>query len=442
MTNSTESADVFRALATKPMGRFQIGTVVTCLVINLLDGFDVLAISFAAPQVAVLWNIPPDQLGILFSSGLAGMVLASIFISGVADYIGRRRTILICLGVIAAGMFASGMAQDVWTLCAFRFVVGLGVGTILPALNTLVAEFSSDRRREFAVACMQAGYPGGAVLGGIVAVALLASFGWRGIFFAGGLASLIVFVVALRYLPESLDYLLLRRPPGVLDRINSLLSKLDQPLLEQLPAVTSSTNEVTGYRALLVNPTLASVVILSATFFFVMACFYFVASWTPKLLVDAGLSLSEGISGGIFLSLGGIIGGLCLGWMARHYRVTTITAIYLLLAPATMWLFSLMTSLSAMLTASFVMGFFTVGAMVGIYATAPSVFATSTRATGTGFAVGIGRFGAILGPLVVGYLIASGWTTEDLYRWFGMPTILSAMLLLWLGRRLGVGSKV
>jgi len=413
--------------------RFQTNTVVICLIINLIDGFDVLAISFAAPQIAQDWSLEPTALGFLISIGLAGMVFASIFVAGIADYLGRYKTILLCLGVITLGMAGSATADSTYTLAAWRFLVGLGVGTILPSLNTLVAEFSPLHRRELSVALMQAGYPAGAIVGGIVAVVVSAELGWRGIFWIGAALSGSVLLVAWRLLPESVEFLLTRRPPYALQRINALYKRQGQPEIEELPPESKAQHQQLGYRGLLQPEVGLRVVILSFAFFFVMASFYFVAGWTPKLLVDAGLALREGLSGAVILHVGGIIGGLILGACAPRFGATRLTAGYMIMCIPLMLLFATTTDLLPMLLTAFVLGYFLVGAMMGLYALTPALFAAETRATATGVALGLGRFGAILAPLLTGFLLAADWMPADLYRLFAAPMFISAVmaLLLW-----------
>ena len=413
-------------------GRFRVQAVVCAISINLLDGFDVLAIAFAAPSIASQWALTPERLGVLFSVGLLGMVLASVFVAGIADYIGRRRAILASLILVTVGMIGSALAESVTSLALWRFFVGAAVGIIVPSLNTLVAEFAPPKRREFAVAAMQSGYPAGGILGGLVAFVVIANLGWRGIFWVGAGLSFTAWLATLRFLPESMDFLITRRPQDALARLNAIRSRLELPALTQLPLAPQRTANEQGYRALLVPSVAIRTGALSLAFFFVMASFYFVANWTPKLLVDSGLKLSAGLSGGIVLSLGGIVGGLLLGWLAAKIHARTLTAVFMLLTAPAMWWFSQNSSLQFMLLSAFVMGVFLLGSMIGLYVLTPGLFTAPVRATATGVGVGLGRLGAIVGPLASGYLIASDWSMTQLYGAFGLPVLLSAMMIWWL----------
>lgn len=422
-------------LRDSPMTALQITTVGICLLINLIDGFDVMAIAFAAPELARAWNLSPAALGIVFSAGVAGMTGASILLAPVADYIGRRATILMGLGVVTLSMAASAIAAAPEALAIFRFCTGLGVGVLLPSLNTMVAEFASDRRRELAVAIMQAGFPLGAVLGGFAALFLQSSFGWQGVFWAGALLSGVMIPLVLLWLPESLDFLLSRRDSDALTRVNALLARLGRNPLSALPTpVTADAGR--GY-AVLGDPRVATRLgALCAAFFFQLAAFYFVTSWTPKLLVDGGLDATTGISGGILLNVAGATGGVLLGWAAWRFGARPLTVGFMLFTCVSMFLFPWAQSLAAMLTMAALMGFFVVGGMMGLYSLTPALFPPGMRATATGLAVGFGRFGAILGPLATGFLLEAGWAPREVYQLFCLPPLVAAAALWVLHRRL------
>src|SRR5687768_12674479 len=214
-------------LAAGPMRRLQIVVVALCIALNALDGFDVLAISFAAPGIAAEWGITRATLGVVLSMELFGMAAGSVLIGNVADRIGRRPTILACLIVMAAGMFLAAAASSVAALSMTRLLTGLGIGGMISSTSALVAEFSNDRRRGLNVALNIAGYSTGAILGGVLASALLAATGdWRTVFVLGGVMTAIALPITFWLLPESIDSLMARRPADALVRINAILTRL------------------------------------------------------------------------------------------------------------------------------------------------------------------------------------------------------------------------
>jgi benzoate transport len=418
-----------------PMSRFQVTAITICMIINMLDGFDVLVVAFTAPSIAADWNLSATAIGSLLSAGLIGMTAGSLLLGPLADRLGRRPMVLTGLVVISLGMVASAFTINLNQLFIARLVTGLGVGGILPSLNTIVSEYSSLRWRSFAVSFLQAGYPIGATLGGVIAAMLIAGFGWRAVYLASGLASTVLIFVVWWQLPESLDHVLTRRPPGALEKVNRMLVRLGQPSITTLPPVDSGPAlKKTGYADLLHTPGLArTTALLCLCFFVVMLSFYFVLSWTPKLLVDAGMSTSEGISGGIILNVGGIVGSMLLGYISARIPISRLIALYMLVTAGLMVLFSTVhTFTSGTLALALALGFFIFGSMVGLYALSPHLYPARSRAAGLSIAIGLGRLGGVTSPLLAGFLFDGGWTRQQGFVAFAAPLLLSMLVVLML----------
>ena len=304
---------------------------------------------------------------------------------------------------------------------------------MIASLNTMVAEYSSDHRRQLAISFLQAGYPVGGIIAGMASVYLISNFGWRAVFVFGGLLSAAMIPLVLIGLPESLDYLLSQKSAGTLDRLNNVLRRLGHPELKELPdhAIDSSKGSVTQLFSAEFRTTTFS---MWVCFLAVMCGWYFVVNWTPKILVDAGLSLDGGISGGLLLSLGGVLGGLALGFLAGTFKVNRLVALFMMLSVGSMTIFGLLaTDLPLMLGVAFLIGFFLAGAMIGLYAIIPDVYPTRIRSTGTGWAIGIGRFGAILGPYLAGVLIEAGWDRAIYFFVLSLPLVVAMIIVLRLG---------
>src|SRR5258708_38005310 len=191
-------------LASSKMSAIQIAAVAITIGLNALDGFDVLAISFASPGIARGWGIDRAALGFVLSMELIGMGLGSIMLGGVADRIGRRRTLLGCLVVMTSGMIMATRAKGVCDLSVWRVFTGLGIGGMLAAINAVAAEFSSDRRRSLNVSLMAIGYPIGAVVGGSIAPLLLKQGDWRVVFEFGAAATGVFIPVVGWLVPQTL----------------------------------------------------------------------------------------------------------------------------------------------------------------------------------------------------------------------------------------------
>ena len=196
------SQDPRNILDTEAMGRLQIIVVTVCILLNALDGFDVLSISFAAPGIVDEWGIGRATLGIVLSMELIGMSVGSVVLGSVADSYGRRPIILSCLIIMATGMIAAATANSIVTLSLFRFFTGIGIGGMLESTNAMVAESANARHRSLAVTLMAAGYPLGVIIGGSISSALLIHFDWRAIFVFGACATAIFIPVVCKLLPE------------------------------------------------------------------------------------------------------------------------------------------------------------------------------------------------------------------------------------------------
>lgn len=431
--------DIAHTIREGDMTSFQVMAVGICLLINMIDGFDVLAISFAAPEIAREWALPPTELGVLFAAGLAGMVIGALILGPLADRFGRRTMILASLTVISIGMLASAATSNLTQLVWLRVLTGLGVGGMLTSLNTMVAEYSSDRRRKLAISFLQAGYPVGGIIAGAASVYLISQFSWRGIFVFGGVLSAAMIPLVLWRLPESLDFLLSRRTPETLNRVNHLLNRMGHAGLAQLPE-QSATGELSAgnVKELFGAEFRARNLSMCICFFAIMCSWYFVVNWTPKILVDAGLSLEGGISGGLLLSLGGVTGGLALGFLTSAFSVDRLVTTFALLSVASMTVFGLLpTNLAPMLGVAFLIGFFLAGSMIGMYTIIPDVYPPRMRSTGTGWAIGIGRLGAVAGPYIAGVLIAAGWDRSLYFVALSLPMVLTAILVLRLKTMMG-----
>ncbi|NYF22878.1 benzoate transport [Xanthomonas sp. JAI131] len=418
------------------MSGFQWIAIAICVLLNMLDGFDVMVMAFTAPHISGDWQLSGKALGLLLSAGLVGMAVGSLFLAPLADRIGRRAVILWCLGILTAGMGLSVLAQGPWQLGLLRVFTGVGIGGMLASVGVITAEYADAKWRSTAVALQATGYPIGATLGGLIAAFVLERWSWHAVFLLGAAASLLCVPLVLRWLPESLDFLVTRRPPGALARLNALLARMRMAPLAALPPVAvRASGDKQGYAALFVGPLRRPALLIALAFFLHMFAFYFVLSWTPKLLVAAGVSAQQGITGGVLLNLGGIVGGSLFGWLASRLPLSRLTSVSLLLAGLGMVLFAgFNTRLGIAFPVAFVIGAALFAAMAGLYATAPAVFAPQVRSTGLGWAIGIGRLGAILSPLTVGLLVDRGWSPSTLYVVCAAPLLLAAIVCALLQR--------
>lgn len=428
------STDVAALLRTRPMSAAQILAVALCTVINAVDGFDILAAAFTAHGIASEWALRPTQLGLLFSSGLAGMTVGALALSPLADHWGRRRTVLLSLVMITVGMLGSAVAPNLDMLMAARVLTGAGVGAIMPTINTVVAEFSNERRRDLAVCLQGAGFPLGGTLGGL-GVYLLADVSWRWVFVAGASFSLLLIFPVLLWMPESMDFLIARRPRRALEKLNALLERVGLERLDALPEPSAGERDALPVTARLRGLRLNTVLICSS-FFLLMFTFYFLTNWTPKLLTDYGLSTRVGISGAVLMNLGGFIGDLVFAALMLRWSASRMGPIFMSLCFMTAVVFAFVPmKIGVLLPIALLMGFLLFGSMLSLYAIVPTIFPATVRTTGTGVALGLGRIGATIGPYAGGVLIALQWDRASYLLVMAAPLLVCAALTQSLSKR-------
>lgn len=414
------NADPREVLARAPMGVLQIVVVAITVILNALDGFDVMSISFASPGIAAEWGIDRAALGIVLSMELIGMAIGSVLLGSVADRIGRRPTILGCLVVMAFGMLMATTVRGIFDLCLWRIITGLGIGGMLAATNAAAAEFSNAKRRHLCVSLMVIGYPIGAVIGGIFTAQLLQSYTWRSVFYFG--ASVTAASIPLVYflVPESVHWLARKQPAGALEKINRTFQRMGHAVVTALPAISAEVRKRSAGD--IFSPALiATTLLVTAAYFFHITTFYYILKWVPKIVVDMGFAASSAAGVLVWANVGGATGGAVLGFMTQKFSVRALTIAVLLLSTVMVVIFGRTPAdLDRLSMICAVAGFCTNAGIVGLYAILAQVFPTHARASGTGFAIGVGRGGSVLAPILAGFLFNDG---------FGLPLVSVVMAL-------------
>ena len=419
-------------LAGKPTNTTQIAALAVCFVLQMLDGMDVLIIAYSAPQIIEQWDLSPQTYGAIFSAGVFGMTLGSVFIAPFADVIGRRKTILATVVVIAVSTVLTALANSTAQMMLLRLITGLGIGVSGATLTTIAAEYAPKRYRDLAVATIGAGYGVGAVATGFVAAWLIPEFGWRAMFVAAGVATAAMFLVTFVMLPESLEFLVKRQPRGALQRANRILMRLGQKPLERLPEVTAERQARPGVSSLLVKTRRRSTLGLWVAFFMSYLTVYFLLGWVPKIAMDAGLPLAQAIYAGTILNLGGVTGIILLGLLGIRYPLITVIVGFQMASALFMVAFGLLSPpLAVLLVLTGLLGFFGHGGLIGMFAAAARLYPTEIRATGVGWSVGAGRFGAIVGPYIGGMLITLEFSRALNFTLFAIPCILAGLAVMF-----------
>lgn len=400
-----------------PMGWRQIVGIVLCALLNALDGFDVLSISFASPGIAAEWHVERKVLGYVLSMEIFGMAAGSILLGRLTDRLGRIPTMVICLVIMATGMIAAPMAWDVPSLAAIRLFTGLGIGGMLAATNAVAAEYANDRWRSAGVALMAAGYPLGAVVGGTIASRMLVTGNWRDVFYLGAGLALILLPLVPLLMPEPINAILHRRPADALEKLNRSLRAFGHATVDALPPVDTAPK---ARVADLFGPELRAVsLLLLLSYFAHILTFYFVLKWVPKIVVDMGFPASA--AGGVLVwaNVGGLIGAILFSLSALRLPLRPTLIVMMVASTVLVAVFGQSPAdLSRLSMAAAAVSFCTNSVIVGFYALIAQSFPTPLRGTGTGFVIGVGRLGAATGPIVAGYLFEAK---------LGLPVVALAM---------------
>ena len=373
----------------------------------LIDGFDVQAMGYAGPALILDWNVPKATLGPVFGAALLGVLVGSLLFGIVADRIGRRPVLVWATAAVAIITLLTGQASSIEHLIALRFAGGIAMGCILPNAIALAGEHSAQRLRLALMMIVGCGFTAGAALGGLLSSWMVPTFGWRAVFYAGGAISLAVAVALALLLPESPHF---------------QRGDLRQTRDAGVPVV-----------ALFQSGRASATLLLWAIDFLVLLNLYFLSNWLPTTLQAQGRSVSDAVLMGATLQIGGTIGTLALSWLGYRLPLTPVLTACFALAGGCIALVGQPALPDTLLFGLiFVAGFCIVGGQPAVIALAASCYPTAIRATGVGWVLGVGRVGAIVGPVAAGELIALDWSAQQLFSAAAVPAVISAVLMLTL----------
>jgi MFS transporter, AAHS family, 4-hydroxybenzoate transporter len=433
--SDTATIDVAEFIDSQPVGRFQIRLLATCAAVLFLDGFDTQAIGFVAPALAREWGVTKVALGPVFSAGLFGLMIGALLFGPLADRVGRKKIIIVSTVAFGLGALVTALVQDVSSLIVIRFLTGLGLGGAMPNAIALTSEFNPRRRRATMVMIMFCGFSVGAALGGLLAAALIPQFGWRSVFVVGGVAPLLLAPILAVKLPESVRFLALTR--GFDGRVAQMLL-LVNPGAVFAPATRFVVDEpkLSGIpvKHLFTSGRIVPTLLLWVVFFMSLLDLYFLSNWLPTVLNDLGASLSQAALIGSMLQIGGVVGTVALGSVIDRFSFRALALVYFVAVFAVGAIGQLGHSAVLVTVAIFAAGFCIVGGQIAANALAAGFYPTSVRATGVGWALGIGRVGAIVGPLIGGALLDMKWSAGEVFLMAAAAALCAALAAFSLSR--------
>ena len=425
-----------------PLSRFQIWTIALCGAVLILDGFDAQIAGTLAPAISESLRIPLKAFGPILSASLVGLMIGAMAVGPIADRWGRKWPVVI--STITFGIFAlfTGRAVSFNQLLLFRFLTGLGLGGAMPNVVALAAEYSPNRLLRSFVAMLFAGMPLGGVLCGMTGSALIPRWGWRPVFYVGGLLPFTLSLLLVLMLPESVRFLTIQGRSA--QKISQILHRISPDLAEKGFGAESAWHE--PHRGQLVKHLFtecraSGTILLWVQFFMNLLLLYFNISWLPALLRQAGMSVHAGVLAISLFSFGGVLGCVVQGPAMRTCGPQVVLLVEFGLSALFTWLMSLAAgSFSLVVPVALVLGFCVTGAQGAINALAAGFYPTSMRSTGVGWALGIGRVGSIVGPLLTGMLLSAGWSAPQVFRAGTIPALGAAVAVLLANRLKGSAS--
>lgn len=398
-----------------------------CALIIIFDGYDLAVAGIALPSIMKQMGVDPKQAGFMVSSALFGMMFGAIFLGTIADRIGRRWAIAICIALFSVFTAAAGLTNDPVLFSVTRFLAGLGIGGVMPNVVAQMTEYSPRRLRATLVTLMFSGYAVGGMLAAVLGKGLIESHGWQSVFLAAALPVVLIPVI-LKSLPESMPFLLKR---GRHDELKAILSKLDpnlQPTAADrfvLPPVEQAASA--PVRHLFQDGRGFSTVMFWVAFFMCLFMVYALSSWLTKLMAGAGYTLGSALTFVLTLNFGGMLGAIGGGWLADRFNIKWVLFSMYLLAAVSVTLLGVPMPTDALFVVVGLAGASTIGTQIVTYAYAGQFYPMAIRSTGIGFASGVGRSGAILAPIVIGMLVAMALPLQLNFVAIAIPAALAAL---------------
>jgi len=420
---------VSRLLDESGLTSFHIKLLVWSFLIALIDGYDIAAIAFAAPHLVRSWGVSPAALGPVFSASLVGILFGSAIFGWVGDRYGRKAALISANLVFGVFTIAAAWATNLEELFWLRLLAGLGIGGVIPNVVAINAE-SAPRKLRATLALFAVGLvPLGGAIPGFVAATLVPQHGWQILFLIGGIVPLVIAAVGVFVLPESIKYMALHESQR--RRMEKVITSI-RPDIQVPPNarfVIEDEKQFPGFNPkYLFSDGLALITpLLWLLFALNLMGFFFLLSWTPTLMSGAKLPPTTAALAGAMLQLGGTVGSLLLaGWLQRH-RFLAISIMFVLAVPVVASIgYAGLTSQAALLINTFLAGFLVLGIQSGINVVGALIYPTSLRANGSGWQLGIGRIGSIVGPLVGSLFV--GLPVQQLYVWSALPFAAGAIV--------------
>ncbi|SDH08170.1 MFS transporter, AAHS family, benzoate transport protein [Pseudomonas flavescens] len=421
------TTDVHEIIDNARFSRFHWQVMFWCALLLIFDGYDLFIYGVVLPVLMQEWNLTPMEAGALGSYALFGMMFGALFFGPLADRIGRKKGIAICFVLFSGFTVLNGLARNPTEFGICRFIAGLGIGGLMPNVVALMNEYAPKRLRSTLVAVMFSGYSLGGMLSAGVGIYMLPRFGWEAMFFAA-LLPLALLPLVLRYLPESVGFLVRQ---GRHDEARAMLARVDpqRDLSDSELRMDDGKGQGAPVLELFREGRALRTLMIWVAFFCCLLMVYALGSWLPKLMANAGYSLGSSLSFLLALNFGGMFGAIAGGFLGDRFNLPRVVVGFFIAAAVSITLLGFKSPMPVLYLLIFIAGATTIGTQILLYACTAQFYGLSIRSTGLGWASGIGRNGAIVGPLLGGALLAISLPLQLNFMAFAIPGAIAALAM-------------
>ncbi|MFG1214472.1 AAHS family benzoate transporter-like MFS transporter [Xanthobacter sp. SG618] len=421
--------DITDAIDKAPFGRFQWMVAALCGLLLVVDGYDVFVAGTVLPALMKEWGLSKPQAGTLQAWALFGMMFGALVFGPLADRIGRKKGIAICFLLFTTSTLLAGFANSPTQFGIFRFIAGLGCGGLMPNAVALMNEYAPKRLRSTMVAVMFSGYSVGGMVAAGFGIGLIPQFGWKPMFFIAAVPLLLLPLVLWK-LPESLGFLLRQGKEAEARAIWAKVAPSARLEASDRLVFTESKSASASVIELFRDQRAVSTVMLWAAFFCCLLLVYLLSSWLPKVLQEVGYAETASLLSLFSLNFGGMLGAILGGRLGDRFGLPRVVVGFFTAAAVSIALIGFGLPAPLLFVMVFIAGATTIGTQILLYASVAQLYNLSIRSTGLGWASGVGRIGAIVGPTLGGVLLAQELPLQQNFLIFAVPAALSALAML------------
>ncbi|CAG2134445.1 MFS transporter [Cupriavidus numazuensis] len=406
---------------------FHYAVLFWCALIIVFDGYDLAVAGIALPSIMKEMGVEPAKAGLMVSSALFGMMFGNVFLGTIADRIGRRWAITLCIALFSVFTAAAGLTSDPIMFGVTRFIAGVGIGGVMPNVIAQMTEYSPRRVRSTMVTLMFSGYSVGGMLAALLGKGLIEQYGWQSVFIAAGMPVLLIPLV-LKWMPESIPFLIKSGRRDELQRIARRMDPTYVPRADDRFVVPSEDKvDSAPVRHLFGEGRGFSTVMFWISCFICLFMVYSLSSWLTKLMASAGYSLGSALTFVLVLNFGAMIGAVGGGWLADKFHIKWVLVVMYVLAAFSISMLGYKVSTELLYLLVGLAGASTIGTQIVNSAYAGQFYPMSIRSTGIGLMLGVGRAGAILAPIVIGMLVSLQLPLQQNFLAIGIPALLAAV---------------